>query len=330
MQNNIGVDFLFFNGALNLTADYYIKNTRDMLTIPPALDVAGENAAIWLNTGEMKNHGWEIQIGYNSPRYGDFSWNGNINISQYKNELVKLNNRQKFIGGDQRLIPGQPMGVYYGYVCDGIFQNREQVANHATQTGAAPGRLIYRDLDGNGVIDDNDRCIIGDPNPDLSLGLNLGFKYRDFALDMFFSGDFGFDIQNHMKRQLYSMSYSNLATNRAADILNAWSETNTGSDIPALSLTDDNNEARFSTYYVENGSYMKMKYLKLSYSLPKKIIGKIGATKLDVFGQVENVFTITKYKGLDPELLPGEYGARIDNGAYPRPRTFTLGLNLQF
>ena len=330
VQNNIGVDFLFFNGALNLTADYYIKNTRDMLTIPPALDVAGENAAIWLNTGEMKNHGWEIQIGYNSPRYGDFSWNGNINISQYKNELVKLNNRQKFIGGDQRLIPGQPMGVYYGYVCDGIFQNREQVANHATQTGAAPGRLIYRDLDGNGVIDDNDRCIIGDPNPDLSLGLNLGFKYRDFALDMFFSGDFGFDIQNHMKRQLYSMSYSNLATNRAADILNAWSETNTGSDIPALSLTDDNNEARFSTYYVENGSYMKMKYLKLSYSLPKKIIGKIGATKLDVFGQVENVFTITKYKGLDPELLPGEYGARIDNGAYPRPRTFTLGLNLQF
>ena len=330
VQNNIGVDFLFFNGALNLTADSYIKNTRDMLTIPPALDVAGENAAIWLNTGEMKNHGWEIQIGYNSPRYGDFSWNGNINISQYKNELVKLNNRQKFIGGDQRLIPGQPMGVYYGYVCDGIFQNREQVANHATQTGAAPGRLIYRDLDGNGVIDDNDRCIIGDPNPDLSLGLNLGFKYRDFALDMFFSGDFGFDIQNHMKRQLYSMSYSNLATNRAADILNAWSETNTGSDIPALSLTDDNNEARFSTYYVENGSYMKMKYLKLSYSLPKKIIGKIGATKLDVFGQVENVFTITKYKGLDPELLPGEYGARIDNGAYPRPRTFTLGLNLQF
>ncbi len=330
VQNNIGVDFLFFNGALNLTADYYIKNTRDMLTIPPALDVAGENAAIWLNTGEMKNHGWEIQIGYNSPRYGDFSWNGNLNISQYKNELVKLNNRQKFIGGDQRLIPGQPMGVYYGYVCDGIFQNREQVANHATQTGAAPGRLIYRDLDGNGVIDDNDRCIIGDPNPDLSLGLNLGFKYRDFALDMFFSGDFGFDIQNHMKRQLYSMSYSNLATNRAADILNAWSETNTGSDIPALSLTDDNNEARFSTYYVENGSYMKMKYLKLSYSLPKKIIGKIGATKLDVFGQVENVFTITKYKGLDPELLPGEYGARIDNGAYPRPRTFTLGLNLQF
>lgn len=329
-QNNIGLDFQLLNGAINVSADYYIKKTKDMLTIPPALDVAGENAAVWLNTGDMKNNGWEVTVAYNSPQYGDFSWNGSLNISQYKNELVTLNSRQKFIGGDQRLIPGEPMGVYYGYVCDGIFQNDVEVANHATQTGAAPGRLIYRDLNGDGVIDDNDRCIIGDPNPDLSLGLNLAFKYRAFTLDMFFAGDFGFDIQNHMKRQLLSMNYGNLATNRGVDILNAWTPTNTDTDIPALSLTDDNNEARFSTYYVENGSYMKMKYLKLSYSLPKNLIRKIGATNLDVYGQVENVFTITKYKGLDPEILPGEYGARIDNGAYPRPRTFTIGLNLQF
>ncbi len=329
-QNNIGLDFQLLNGAINVSADYYIKKTKDMLTIPPALDVAGENAAVWLNTGDMKNNGWEVTVAYNSPQYGDFSWNGSLNISQYKNELVTLNSRQKFIGGDQRLIPGEPMGVYYGYVCDGIFQNDVEVANHATQTGAAPGRLIYRDLNGDGVIDDNDRCIIGDPNPDLSLGLNLAFKYKAFTLDMFFAGDFGFDIQNHMKRQLLSMNYGNLATNRGVDILNAWTPTNTDTDIPALSLTDDNNEARFSTYYVENGSYMKMKYLKLSYSLPKNLIKKIGATNLDVYGQVENVFTITKYKGLDPEILPGEYGARIDNGAYPRPRTFTIGLNLQF
>ncbi len=329
-QNNVGLDMQFFKGALNLSADYYIKKTKDMLTIPPALDVAGENAAIWLNTGDMKNTGWEITLGYNSPQYGDFSWNGSLNISQYKNKLVTLNSRQKFIGGDQRLIPGQPMGVYYGYVCDGIFQNAEEVANHATQTGAAPGRLIYRDLDGNGVIDENDRCIIGDPNPDLSLGLNLTFKYKAFTLDMFFSGDFGFDIQNHMKRQLLSMCYGNISTNRGVEILNAWTPTNTDTDIPALTLTDDNNESRFSTYYVENGSYMKLKYLKLAYSLPKNIIKKIGATNLDVYGQVENVFTMTRYSGLDPEILPGEYGARIDNGAYPRPRTFTVGLNLQF
>ncbi len=329
-QNNIGVDVQLFNGALNVTADYFIKKTKDMLTIPPALDVAGENAAIWLNTGDMKNHGWELSIGYNSPQYGDFSWSGTLNLSQYKNELVRLNNKQAFVGGDQRLIPGQPMGVYYGYVCDGIFQSQEEVANHATQAGAAPGRLIYRDLDGNGVIDDNDRCIIGNPNPDLSLGLNLALKYKAFTLDMFFAGDFGADIQNHMKRQLLSMSYGQLATNRSVDILNAWSPTNTGSDIPALSLTDDNNETRFSSYYVENGSYMKMKYLKLSYSLPKSLISKLHATNIDVYGQVENLFTITGYSGLDPEILPGEYGALRDTGSYPRPRTFTLGVNVQF
>ena len=329
-QNNIGLDMQFFNGALNISADYFIKKTKDMLTIPPKLEVEGENAAIWLNTGDMKNTGWELQISYISPQYGDFSWSGSINLSQYKNKLERLNSTQKFVGGDQRLIPGQPMGVYYGYVCDGIFQTNKEVANHAYQRGAAPGRLMYRDLDGNGVIDDNDRCIIGNPNPDLSMGINLTFKYKAFALDMFFAGDFGSDIQNHMKRQLYSMTYGNLATNRSADILNAWSPANMGSDIPALSLTDDNDEARFSTYYIENGSYMKMKYLKLSYSLPKNVIRKIGVTNLDVYGQVENVFTITKYTGLDPEILPGEYGAIIDNGAYPRPRTFTLGLNIQF
>lgn len=154
------------------------------------------------------------------------------------------------------------------------------------------------------MIDDNDRCIIGDPNPDISLGLNLAFKYKAFTLDMFFAGDFGFDIQNHMKRQLLSMNYGLGNTNRGAEILNAWTPTNTNTNIPALSLTDDNNESRFSTYYVENGSYMKMKYLKLSYSLPKNLIGKIGASNLDVYGQVENVFTITDYTGLDPELLP--------------------------
>ncbi len=329
-QHNIGADFRLFRGSLGLSFDYYIKKTEDMLTIPPALDVAGENASMWLNTGSMENRGWEIAVSYMSPSYGDFSWSGSLNVSQYRNKLLRLNSLQKFIGGDQRLIPGQPMGVYYGYVCDGIFQNEAQVAEHATQQGAAPGRLIYRDIDGNGEIDDNDRCIIGDPNPDLSLGLNLAFRYKSLSLEMFFAGDFGFDIQNHMKRQLLSMSYGNLSTNRSAEILNAWTPTNTNTDIPALSLTDDNNESRFSTYYVEDGSYMKMKYLKLSYALPEHIVRKIGLRNLEIYGQVENLFTITSYTGLDPELLPGEYGARIDNGAYPRPRTFTVGLNLQF
>ncbi len=329
-QTNIGIDAGFFNGALSLSADYYIKKTRDMLTIPPVLSVAGENAAMWMNTGDMDNHGWEITLNYNSPSYSDFSWSGNFNISQYKNKLVKLNNLVKSIGGDYRLIVDQPMGVYYGYVCDGIFNTPDQVSNHAVQQGAAPGRLIYRDIDGNGVINENDRCIIGDPNPDLSLGLNLDFRYRDFTLSTFFMGDFGFDIYNTTKRQLYFMSNGGVSTNRSQDILNAWTPSNTATNIPALALADDNNETRMSTYYVEDGSYFKMKYIKLAYSIPSKILKPIAATSCNVYAQLENVFTVTKYSGLDPELPLGGYGARIDNGPYPRSRVITLGLNINF
>lgn len=330
-QNNIGVDLSFLGGSVNLSGDFFIKKTKDMLTLPPVLNVAGENAGVWMNTGSMRNIGWELTLGYTSPYYGDFSWTANVNFSQYKNKLLYLNNSDEYLGGNTRLIPGQPMGVYWGYVYDGIFQNEEQVANHATQTGAAPGRMIFRDLNGDGVINDDDRCIIGDPNPDLSVGLNLAFRYKGFTLDMFFAGDFGQDIYNDMKRILYFMSTNTGLSNRASDILQkAWSPSNPNGTVPALTTEDNNNETRFSSYYVENGSYMKMKYLKLSYTLPEKCIEK-WASNLDVFFQVENVFTMTKYKGLDPEILPSDYGVCLfDNGAYPRPRSFTFGVNVTF
>lgn len=130
-QTNIGLDAYLFNGSVSLGLDYYWKNTKDMITIPPVLSVAGENAAKFMNTGEMKNHGFELNLGYHSPQYGDFSWDANLNMSMYRNELVRLNDEVSIIGGDFRLIEGQPMGVYYGYVCDGIFQNADQVSNHA-------------------------------------------------------------------------------------------------------------------------------------------------------------------------------------------------------
>ena len=329
-QNNVGFDLSFLGGSVNLSGDFFVKKTTNMLTLPPVLNVAGENATIWMNTGSMRNIGWELSAGYTSPYYGDFTWSANVNVSQYKNKLLKLNKQQGYLGTDVRLIPGQPMGVYYGYVCDGIFQNAEEVANHATQDGAAPGQLKFRDLDGNGVINAEDRCVIGNPNPDLSLGINLAFKYKGFTLDMFFSGDFGQDIYNEMKKNLYLMSTNSGVCNRASDIIEkAWSPTNTNGTVPALSILDNNDNQRFSSYFVENGSYMKMKYLKLSYALPHSCLEK-WAQSLDVFFQVENVFTMTKYKGLDPELLPEGWGQLFDNGAYPRPRSFTMGVNVTF
>lgn len=329
-QTNFGLDLQLLDNALALSFDYFWKKTKDMLTIPPTLGVAGENAAFWTNTGDMKNTGWEFTVNYNSKQYGDFSWNASLNLSSYKNKVVRLNDFVSSIGGDYRLITGKPMGVYYGYVADGLFQTLEEVSNHAVQEGKGLGRIKYRDLDQNNVIDDRDQAIIGDPNPDFSTGLNLSATYKNFTFSAFFAGEFGFDIYNTTKRQLHFMSYGGTSTNRSTDVLDAWTATNTGTSIPALSVTDDNREARMSTYYVEDGSYLKLKYIKLQYIMPKSLVNKLSANAISVYAQVENLFTLTGYKGLDPELPLGGYGARIDNGPYPRSRTFTLGVNLQF
>ena len=329
-QFNVGVDSRWLDGAVGLTADFYVKSTKDMLTQPPVISAMGENATQWRNTGNMRNIGAEATIDYRSPMYGDFSWDGSFNIAKYKNKIIKLNDQQTTIGGDYRLIEGQPMGVYYGYVCDGIFQSAEQVANHATQQGAAAGRLIYRDLNGDGAITDADRCIIGDPNSDFSLSLNLSAKWKGFTLAMFFTGDFGFDIWNQTKALTDFWSYGNATNNRGINTLNAWTPENPSATIPAVSMTDDNNEARFSTYYIEDGSYFKMKYVKLGYDLPSDICKKLCMSSVNIFAQLENVFTITGYSGLDPEIAVGGYGSRIDNGPYPRSRTFTMGFNVSF
>ena len=329
-QTNLGVDAFFFGGSMNVSLDYYWKNTKDMITIPPVLSVAGENAAKYMNTGEMKNHGFEMNIGYHSPQYGEFSWEGSFNFSTYRNKLVKLNDEVSVMGGDFRLIEGEPMGVYYGYVSDGIFKSDDQVSNHAIQEGKGIGRLKFRDITGDGVVDENDRCIIGDPNPDFSLGLSLSATYKNWTLSTFFTGEFGFDIYNGTRKQLEFMTYGNLYTNRGKDVLKAWTPQNSGSDIPALTTVDDNNETRMSTYFVEDGSYFKCKYLKLAYKFNQNWMKTIGLSALSLYGQVDNLFTITGYKGLDPEVPLSAYGARIDNGPYPRARTFSFGVNVQF
>lgn len=329
-QTNIGLDATLFGSAVTLSLDYYWKKTTDMLTIPPTLAVAGENAAKYMNTGTMNNKGFEMNLGYHSPMYGDFSWDGSLNISAYRNKLVAFNDKVSYQGSDIRIMEGQPLGVYYGWIYDGIFKDAESVANHADQPGKGVGRMIFRDINGDGVVDDNDRCVIGDPNPDWTIGLNLSASWKNFTLSTFLFSELGFDIYNGTKKQLDMMSYGNLYTNRSKDVLNAWTPSNPNASIPALSLNDNNNETRMSTYYIEDGSYLKMKYLKLAYNFDQKLVQKLGLGSLSVFGQVENVFTITDYSGLDPEVPLGVYGSRVDNGPYPRARTFSLGLHVDF
>ncbi len=329
-QTNVGLDLGFFNNSLTMNLDWYLKTTKDMITVPPVLSTAGEGASYYANTGDMRNMGVELNLDYHSPDYNGFSWGGSFNLSHYKNEVIKLNDFQNTIGGDVRLMVGQPMGVYYGYVADGLFNSEEEVANHAVQQGKGLGRIRYRDINGDGVITEDDQCIIGDPNPDLSLGLNLDFAYKGFSLSMFFTSELGFDIINRTKSQLLFMSYGGSSTNRGRDILNAWTPENTNTAIPAVSVTDDNNETRFSTFYVEDGSYLKMKYIKLGYDFPEKLCKPMHATGLNIYFQIENIFTLTRYTGLDPELPLSTYGSRVDNAPYPRSRNFTMGLSMSF
>lgn len=329
-QTNVGLDLGFFDNSLTISADWYLKTTKDMLTVPPVLSVAGENATCWRNTGDMRNMGVELTVGYHSPDYNGFSWGAQFNLAHYKNTVVKLNDFEKYIGGDIRLIEGQPMGVYYGYVVDGIFKSADEVNNSAIQQGKGVGRLKYRDLDGDGIITDKDQTIIGDPNPDLSLGLNLDLKYKGLTLSMFFTSELGFDILNFTRRQLDFFSYGDKSMNRGVGILDSWTPENPNATIPMASVTDNNNEIRTSTYFVEDGSYFKLKYIKLNYDFPKKVLKAMRSEGMSVFFQVENVFTATKYSGLDPELPLGAYGARVDNAAYPRARSFSMGLNLKF
>jgi len=327
IQTNIGFDAAFLSNELSLSFDYYVKNTKDMLTIPPVLSVMGENASMWMNTGDMKNTGFEMVLNYVPVIEGDFSWDASLNISKYKNTLVRLNSLVTQTGGDQRNIVGQPLGVFYGYVVDGIFQNEDEVLNHATQQGKGIGRFKYRDLDHNGVINDKDQCVIGDPNPDFSLGLNLKLNYKNITLSCFLNSDLGFDIYNTTKRQLNFMTYGDKSTNRGASILNAWTPENTDSDIPALTMLDNNNETRMSTYFIEDGSYLKMRNLNLAYTIKSNnFTKKIGMESAQIYCQVDNVFTISNYSGLEPALPV----SGIDNAPYPIARTLMLGFNLKF
>lgn len=325
-QTNIGADLALFNNQFSVNLDYYTKFTTDMLTIPPVLSAAGQNAARWTNTGDMENTGFELSLGYNSKVVNDFSWSSNFNLGMYKNKLVKINNLVSFTGTDIRNIEGQPLGVFYGFVTDGIFQDEESVRNHADQTGKGVGRLRYVDLNNDGVINDDDRSVIGDPNPDLTMGLNLDATFKNFTLSAFLSSELGFDIYNQTRRQLDFMTYGPSATNRGVSTLDAWSTENRGANVPLLTLLDTNNETRASSYFIEDGSYVRLKFLRLNYQFGQSVVERLGLGSLSIYGQAENLFTITNYSGLDPEsAIRG-----VDNAPYPMSRNFILGLNVKF
>ena len=339
---NVGVDMSFLESRLGVTFEYFQKKSKDMLYQKQNIFAVGYpdwNSTVWMNIGSMKATGWELGLNWRD-QVGDFSYNIGLNASSVKNKAIKFTGDGPILTGgfNSDLIirneDGGEISRFYGYVADGLFQNWEEVYAHTNEHGdlvqsnAQPGDIRFKDLNHDGVLDENDKTWIGNPYPDLMLGLNLGFTYKNIDFTANFYGTFGNDIYNKTKGLYSGTSGQNVW---AGTLEKAWHGEGTSNDIPRLSYNDLNqNYLRVSSFYVEDGSYMRCKLLQIGYTLPKKWLD---GNEIRLSFSAQNPFTITGYSGMDPER-PALDGSVIETGidgiAYPNPRTFLFGIDFKF
>lgn len=334
-QTNVGIDLAFLKNSLTLTADYYIKETRDMLFQPDVPKMAGYPTNPWSNAGLLKNKGFEFLIGYRN-HIGDFTYEVNANISLPTNKLVETEDGKPLYGSVSKNEIGNPFGRFYGYVYDGIFQTPEEINAHVgadgttvLQPNAKPGDFRFKNVSNDNILNDDDRDYIGDPNPKIIYGgnINLGYKGIDFSL--YFQGVSGNDLWVNSLSLLRGTSMTNLMEGAYTD---AWRKAGDNTDIPRISRQDDNNNFRNSSWFVQDGSFCKIKTIQLGYTLPKKWMDTVGfISQVRFYGTLENMFTITKFKYMDPEVPNAQAkDLGIENLQYPNPRKFTIGVNVQF
>ena len=330
-QHNIGVDFGLLHNEIYGSFDWFHKLTSDILLSMKGIDAMGEGSAQWINAGEMKNTGWELSLGYRHKLANGLSWDINGNISRYTNEITKLPitvaSNGAFGGNGVKSVVGHPMGAQVGYVADGLFKSQEEIDNHATQEGAGLGRIRYKDLNGDGMITEADQDWIYDPTPDFTWGLNVYLEYKNFDFTMFWQGVQGVDVDcRGYKSQTDFWANTNINVpylNKGVRVLDAWSPANPGSDIPALTTADTNREGRVSSYYIENGSFVKLRTIQLGYNVPKSFSDKLRMERIRLYVSAQNLLTLksSKFSGADPEN-PGFN--------YPIPLNMTFGLNVSF
>ena len=328
-QTNVGLDFSFFQQTFYGSFDWFYKQTKDILVEMTGIGAMGEGGTQWVNAGAMDNMGVELALGYRNQTKTGFKYDISANLSHYDNKVVKLPETVaasgRFGGNGVESVVGHPMGSQVGYIADGIFKSQEEIDNHAIQEGAGLGRIRYRDLDGNGVINEKDQTWIYSPVPAISFGANFYFEYKGFDLTVFFQGVGGVQvITKDYKEQTDLWSGINVANlNKGTRVMDAWSPSNPNSDIPALSTNNNNNETRVSTYFVEDGSFLKLRNLQLGYNLPKSACEKMLMQNWRWFVSAQNVFTIhsAKFTGVDPEN---------PTFGYPIPLTVTLGTKVTF
>lgn len=346
---NVGVDMSFLDSRLGVTFEYFQKKSKDMLyKIQNSLFIGYEswNNEYWMNIGSMQARGWELGLTWRDQVGEDFSYDIGLNLSAVRNKGIKFTGDGPInlggFNGDQiiRNEDGGLISRFYGYIADGIFQNWEEVYAHTDEHGtmiqpnAQPGDIRFVDRDHNGVLDANDKAYIGNPYPDLMMGLNLSMRYKNIDFAANFYGTFGNDIYNTTRSRYSGLSGQNVW---AGTLEKAWHGEGTSNDIPRLSVNDNNqNYQRVSSFFVEDGSYLRCKLLQIGYTLPKQWVG---GADLRISFSAQNPFTITGYSGMDPErpMVDGTtdgsgsaINTGIDNVAYPNPRTFLFGIDFKF
>ncbi|TSA33353.1 MAG: TonB-dependent receptor [Porphyromonadaceae bacterium] len=330
---NFGLDSRLLNNTLSLTLEVWTRSTTDMLYRLSVPEVMGLAQPPYVNIGDMKNTGFDIQVGYNNSALdGKFTYAVTLIGSHYKNELVKLSDNEKeIIYFNTRQVDysaatiGHPFPEFYGYKVKGIFQTNAQAAAAAPfDSYNKPGHFEFEDLNGDGVITPADRTFIGSPHPKFTGGLNIDLGYSGFDLNIFFYGSYGNKIINYVSRWI---DYGQFNGGLSKDVLyDSWTSTNTTARLP---MFDQDSHSQYnSTAFVEDGSFLRLKNLRLGYTLPQSVLSKIKVQSMRLYLQTTNLFTITKYRGLDPELDASGMGMGIDQGAWPTPREIIIGLTL--
>lgn len=318
-ETNVGIDFTVFHSRIYGSFDYFSRKTTGILITPPVASALGEGQSKAVNGASKSNKGWEFSIGYQSQRKGDFQYDVKLNFAHFRDKITELpeNVRPAYAGNLVNTIIGHSQFDIFGYKTDGLFQSAAEVAASPTQIGAAPGRIRYVDINGDKVINDLDRTWIGTTLPKLEYGLRIDLSYKKFDLSLFGSGVAGrkgFDVYTLFNNLMKSRE------NVGPGVFDGWTPTHTNTDVPALTLKDNNNEGRTSDYFIVSTSYFKMRNIQLGYTLTPNAV----FSRIRVFAMAENLFRFKskKYLSPDPE--------RIDLDPVPIPRTFTFGVNVSF
>ncbi|MCE6990156.1 SusC/RagA family TonB-linked outer membrane protein [Dyadobacter sp. CY323] len=334
--SNFGLDASILNNRLEFSLEYYKKSINGLLFPLPLAATAGAAAAPTVNIGDIQNTGFDLSGTYRGKISDDFLFTIGANITTYQNEVVSTPDPGYFDTADSRngnLVRnqiGHPVSSFFGYQVMGLFKNEAEVTSSPTQTAAAPGRFRYQDIDGDGAITAADRTFTGNPNPDFTYGLNLGFNYKGFDFSSIFYGSQGNEVFNLVR--YYTHFYSGFRGGKSNVLLNAWTPENTDTTVPVIEAAGNFSTSSVpNSYYIENGSFLKLRSLILGYTVPSGILQKIKANNLRLYVQASNLFTITKYTGLDPELMGESSAFGIDRGNYPNnQKTFLVGLNISF